>query len=101
MPKGLVKTKADEEAWARAKARAHDQYGPEEDDGFWAIVNHIFGKMSGRHKKKEKRAKKKAAELVGTLDAVASDLHARGLLKMAEALDIVANSIDRLRSLKS
>ncbi len=52
MPKGLVKTKADEEMWNAAKAKAHETYTnlDEENDRFWEVVVTIYKKMkAGGH----------------------------------------------------
>ncbi len=46
MPKGVVKTPADEKRWAKAKERAREEYGLSEDDErFWRLVNGIYQTM--------------------------------------------------------
>jgi len=47
MPKGVVKTKKDEAAWNRAKGiirKQYPQYG-EDNDSFWALVQHVYQNM--------------------------------------------------------
>lgn len=49
MPNNIVKTKADEVKWEKAKKQAATQY----DEGtpkFFALVNYIFHKMKGDKK---------------------------------------------------
>lgn len=46
MPKGVVKTRADEEHWAKAKARVREEYGlTEDDERFWRLVNGVYQRM--------------------------------------------------------
>jgi len=53
MPRGVVKTKAQEKYWGRAKAQARKQYPyiSEDSDRFYKIVMHIYKNMTGRKPK--------------------------------------------------
>ncbi|MEK6832924.1 MAG: hypothetical protein AABY32_02660 [Nanoarchaeota archaeon] len=52
MPKGVVKTKADEKKWNKAKSIVREQYKDksEDSDSFWALTNSIFQNMKGKKK---------------------------------------------------
>ena len=45
MPKNLVKTKADEKKWRKAKKAAGSKY---KGKTRWKVVNHIYQKMKGK-----------------------------------------------------
>ena len=55
MPEGLVKTKAEEKLWEKAKEKAHKEYSKlsEDDDEFWKIVVSIFKNMKGESEQKD------------------------------------------------
>ncbi|MEA3506806.1 MAG: hypothetical protein U9R36_04890 [Elusimicrobiota bacterium] len=57
MPTNVVKTKKDEQIWARAKALVHKQYPEltERDDRFWRITQTIFRNIKGNKKRKSKK----------------------------------------------
>ncbi len=49
MPVNVVKTRKDEIAWERAKARAHEQYPDATGESFYRIVMAIYKKIAHYH----------------------------------------------------
>jgi len=70
MPEGLVKTKADEKLWEKAKAKVRKEYPKltEDDDEFWKIVVSIFKNMKGGGEQKD------------TVDAVMGKIYGKLLI---------------------
>jgi hypothetical protein len=62
MPAGVVKSKRDEEAWARAKREAGETYA-KGDKAYWPVVMTIYKKMTGRDAE-ERLSPAQAVELV-------------------------------------
>ncbi|HTR60758.1 MAG TPA: hypothetical protein VMH37_03580 [Candidatus Binataceae bacterium] len=59
MPVNVVKTREDEIAWERAKARAREEYPDLTGDRFYRVVMTIFKKMA--HRETHVPASQKAA----------------------------------------
>jgi hypothetical protein len=57
MPASVVKTPEDKAAWKRAKKAASDTLSPEDGDKYWALVMHIFKKMTHRDEEVENSMK--------------------------------------------
>ena len=66
MPKGLVKTKKDEELWKKAKQIVKKQYKLTEDsEKFWRLVVAIYERMKGYKSKKLGKVKSHLKKLKG------------------------------------